>query len=101
MERGRHRLPDDTQVEAGQFDAYRTRSFKAMVFSQAFEQVPQVAIALAFDSEDEEGTVPISIQNISSNGFDFRIYSEKTNPATHRAYSISYLAWEPSPDLSL
>ena len=94
MERGTYILEDGAKVEAGTFDTDMTSSFGWVDFSETFNQAPVVITAVS--SYYGADAVTTRMQNISIDGFEFRMQEQELNSQSHTTETISYIAWEPS-----
>jgi hypothetical protein len=94
IERGNHALADGTLIEAGSFQTDKTESFGTISFNQSFHNVPVVLSAIISFNGTDAATG--RMRKISTEGFEFCMQEQESNPKFHRTETINYIAWEPS-----
>jgi lysophospholipase L1-like esterase len=92
MERGRYLLgngkvvlADSTSVGGG--------SFQSKTFSQPFTTIPLLLATVVTQNEAE--AVTVQLRNVSTTGFQIRLWEQEANSQAHAAETVHYLAWEP------
>lgn len=94
MERGRHRLQNGAQVEAGRLVTDATMTQVQAGFSQTFASVPIVMAAVTSDQGTE--AVTTEIRSVGRSGFSVGMIEQEASDQQHVAEHIDYIAWEAS-----
>ena len=94
MERGRHQLTDGSWVEAGRLETDATNAFVPVAFGQPFAATPVVLASVTTVNDDV--AVATRLREIDVNGFQVGLREQESNPQSHAAEAIDYIAWQPS-----
>ncbi|NOY46554.1 MAG: hypothetical protein GXP50_14055, partial [Deltaproteobacteria bacterium] len=99
VERGRHTLPDGTEIEAGTVSAPGDGSRVTVSFDSAFPSKPVVVSSVI--SYNDSDTVVTRNRNVTTTDFEVRIREEEKSwkpsgvSQTHADETVAWVAWEP------
>ncbi|WP_300971374.1 fibronectin type III domain-containing protein [Thiocapsa sp.] len=94
MERGRHRLPNGSEVMAGRLLTDPRESHNQVSFTEIFRETPIVVTNIT--SNNGNSAVTTMITSVERNGFSVGITEQESNTQKKVAETIDFIAWEPS-----
>ena len=93
VERGSFILENGKRVEAGMFNTNLNDFPETKTFIEPFPVMPVVATSIV--TEIEYDALVSRVENITENGFDYRMQEQEANSALHTFEDVAYIAWEP------
>ncbi|MEA3547943.1 MAG: tandem-95 repeat protein [Thermodesulfobacteriota bacterium] len=93
VEQGSFILENGKRVEAGIFNTNLTDYSETKTFIESFPVMPVVATSIV--TEVEYDALVSRVENITENGFDYRMQEQEENSALHTFEDVAYIAWEP------
>ena len=93
VERGRHTLPDGTEIEAGTVTAPGDGSWVSASFASGFPSTPVVVSSVT--TVNESDAVVTRNRGVDTSGFELRIQEEEKRRYNHASETVAWVAWEP------
>jgi hypothetical protein len=94
IEQGQYQLSNGTRLEAGKFNSGEAEYHQPVLFDQSYSADPVVITSIT--TFNEADTVTGRIQNITTEGFEYRLQEQEANAPVHATETIAYIAFEPS-----
>ncbi len=94
LERGLHRLPGGSWIEADEVEVDGHGVAEAGLFTAPFATKPVVLTSVGPLNDDRP--VITRLRDVDTNGFQVELQSEEASIIAHGAETVAYLAWEPS-----
>ena len=94
LERGIHRLPDGSWIEADELEVDGHGIAEAGLFAAPFATKPVVLTSVR--TLNDYRPVTTRLREIDTTGFQVALQSEEASVIAHGTETVAYLAWEPS-----